>query len=56
MLKLEPEDLNAQCLSEIEDVNTVAGAIAQMQANSNRRTGSNPWRSKTGTTELDIEM
>ena len=53
MLKLEPEDLNDQCLNEIEDVNTLEGAIPQMQSNVNER---NPWRSKTGTTELDIEM
>ncbi len=53
MLKLEPEDLNDQCLNEIEDVNTLEGAISQMQSNAN---GRNPWSSKTGTTELDIEM
>ena len=54
VLKLEPEDLNARCLNEIEDVNTMEGAIKQMQSNSQEQ--SNPWRSKTGTTELDIEM
>lgn len=53
VLKLEPEDLNDQCLNEIEDVNTLEGAVTQMQSNVNER---NPWRSKTGTTELDIEM
>jgi hypothetical protein len=51
VLKLEPEDLNEQYLKEIEDVNTVEGAILQMQSNAKER---NPW--KTGTTELDIEM
>jgi hypothetical protein len=56
VLKLEPEDLNAQCLNEIEDLNTVEGAIAQMQANANCGTERNSWRSKTGTTDLDIEM
>ena len=54
VLKLEPEDLNAACLNEIEDVNTMEGAILQMQSNTNNQ--GNPWRSKTGTTELDIEM
>ena len=56
VLKLEPEDLNAACLNEIEDVNTMEGAISQMQSNANARGEMNPWRSKTGTTELDIEM
>jgi hypothetical protein len=53
VLKLEPEDLNDQCLNEIVDVNTLEGAISQMQSNAN---GGNPWRSRTGTTALDIEM
>ncbi len=53
VLKLEPEDLNDQCLNEIKDVNTLEGTILQMQLNTN---GRNPWSSKTGTTELDIEM
>jgi len=56
VLKLEPEDLNAQCLSEIEDLNTIEGAIEQMQANANCGKECKFWRSKTGTTELDIEM
>lgn len=55
VLKLEPEDLNATCLNEIEDVNTMEGAISQMQSNAHAE-GGNPWRSQTGTTELDIEM
>jgi len=53
--KLEPEDLNEECLNEIEDVNTLDGAISQMQSNANE-SSTNPWRSKTGTTEMDIEM
>jgi len=56
VLKLEPEDLNAACLNEIEDVNTMEGAILQMQSNANGRDEKNPWRSQTGTTEVDIEM
>jgi len=60
VLKLEPEDLNAACLNEIEDVNTMEGAIEQMQSNADRTKEMNPcmnpsW-SKSGTTELDIEM
>ena len=57
MLKLEPEDLNKACLDEIEDVNTTEGAIQQMQSNANsKEKDKNSWRSKTGTTDLDIEM
>ena len=58
MLKLEPEDLNPACLNEIEDVNTMEGAIEQMQnmAKAAERNEVNPWRSKTGISELDIEM
>ena len=54
VLKLEPEDLNESGLHEIEDVNTLEGAVAQMQENSSKK--SNPWMSKTGTTALDVEM
>lgn len=54
VLKLEPEDLDETCLGEIEDVNTLEGAVAQMQENSSKK--SNPWTSKTGTTALDVEM
>ncbi len=53
MLKLEPEDLNEQCLNEIEDVNTLEGAISQMQSKAKER---NSFRSKMGTTALDVEM
>lgn len=53
VLKLEPEDLNEQCLNEIEDVNTLEGAISQMQSKAKER---NSFRSKMGTTALDVEM
>ncbi|EED89286.1 hypothetical protein THAPSDRAFT_263996, partial [Thalassiosira pseudonana CCMP1335] len=55
--KLEPEDLNASCLNEIEDINTIEGAISQMKMNLKLHKDSiNQWGSKTGTTEGDIEM
>ena len=56
VLKLEPEDLNKACLDEIEDVNTMEGAIEQMQSNARKDMSNNAFRSNTGTTDMDIEM
>ena len=52
--KLEPEDLDNSNLNEIEDINTLQGAVSQMASNSKQELTS--WRSKTGTTSDDIEM
>ena len=52
--KLEPEDLDNSNLNEIEDINTLQGAVSQMTSNSKQESSS--WRSKTGTTSDDIEM
>jgi len=55
--KLEPEDLDDSDLNEIEDINSLAGAISQMRANSDaHKKCFNNWGSKTGTTDDDIEM
>lgn len=55
--KLEPEDLDDADLNEIEDINSLAGAISQMRANSDaHKKCFNNWGSKTGTTDDDIEM
>ena len=56
VLMLEPEDLPDSCLNEIEDVNTMEGAIEQMQSNARKDMSSNAFRSNTGTTDMDIEM
>ena len=54
MYKLEPEDLDNSNLNEIEDINTLQGAVSQMASNS--KGGLTSWRSRTGTTADDIEM
>ena len=56
VLMLEPEDLPDSCLNEIEDVNTMEGAIEQMQSNARKDMSNNAFRSNTGTTDMDIEM
>ncbi len=55
--KLEPEDLDDADLNEIEDINSLAGAISQMRANSDaHKKRLDHWGSKTGATDDDIEM